>query len=60
VSDLVKATWVPAWECLLPDGRALKQGGTALIPRHEAQASDNWTVVAREKPAPKTDAKDAD
>jgi hypothetical protein len=59
MSDLVKAAWVPAWECLLPDGRKLNQGDTHLVPRHEAEASDNWAPVAA-KTAKPTDVKDAD
>jgi hypothetical protein len=60
MSDLVKAEWVPIWECVLADGTTLQHGSTALIPRAEAAASDNWRIVKTEKPARTDETKDAD
>lgn len=48
--DLVKARWLGGPSTLATDGTKLEHGTEVPgIPRGEAEASDNWEIVAKSK-----------
>ncbi len=52
MSELIKARWVAGFPAVMADGTQLVPGETvAKIPAEEANASDNWEILAVEKPA---------
>jgi hypothetical protein len=57
-NDTVKALWVAGYESELPDKTKLIPGKTeAVIPKGEAEASDNWQIKGASN---KTSTKDGD